>query len=69
MYTVATNSFTALGKDNYLEFEAVREADPTKFEDTYITYFVPLKEYIEGLPNRTLSPVDEEEYCLKSVTE
>lgn len=69
VYTVATNSFTALGKDNYLEFEAVRDADPTKFEDTYIKYFVPLKEYIEGLPNQTLPPIDVEEYCLKSVTE
>ncbi|WP_321416929.1 5'-nucleotidase [uncultured Desulfobacter sp.] len=40
-FTVATNSFTALGKDNYLTFKDVRDADPTKFEDTYITYYIP----------------------------
>ncbi len=65
-YTVSTNSFTALGKDNYLEFAEVRK-DETKFEDTYITYFVPLKEYIEGLPGSTLPALDPAEYCLKSV--
>ncbi|MEE8441713.1 MAG: 5'-nucleotidase C-terminal domain-containing protein [Spirochaetia bacterium] len=69
VYTVATNSFTALGKDNYLEFETVREADPAKFEDTSINYFVPLKEYIEGLPGQTLPALDVASYCLKSVAE
>ncbi len=66
-YTVSTNSFTALGKDNYLEFAAVRDADPGKFEDTYILYYVPLKEYIEKLPNSTLQPLNTDNYCLKSV--
>ena len=66
-YTVATNSFTALGRDNYLEFKAVRDADETKFQDTYVNYFIPLKEYVESLPNQTLPAVDESEYCLKSV--
>ncbi len=68
-YTVSTNSFTALGKDNYLTFKTVRDADPTKFEDTYINYFVPLKEYIEDLPEKTLTAVDPQDYCLKSVRE
>lgn len=68
-YTVSTNSFTALGKDNYLEFAKVRETDAGNFEDTYINYYVPLKEYIEGLPNKTLPPIDPENYCLKSVIE
>lgn len=69
MYTVSTNSFTALGKDNYLEFEKVREKATANFEDTYINYYVPLKEYIEGLPNKTLPPINLNDYCLKSVTE
>lgn len=66
-YTVSTNSFTALGKDNYLTFEKVRASDPGKFEDTYINYFVPLKEYIEKLPQNVLKPLDPTSYCLKSV--
>ena len=68
-YTVATNSFTALGKDNYLTFKTVRDADPTKFEDTYINYYLPLKEYIEELPGQTLPALDTASYCLKSVIE
>ncbi|MBM7561133.1 5'-nucleotidase C-terminal domain-containing protein [Fusibacter tunisiensis] len=68
-YTVSTNSFTALGKDNYLEFEKVRDSADANFEDTYINYYVPLKEFIEGLPDKTLQPIDTEDYCLKSVTE
>ncbi len=67
IYTVSTNSFTALGKDNYLEFAAVRAADEAKFEDTYILYYVPLKEYIEKLPGGTLPPLDTGSYSLKSV--
>jgi 5'-nucleotidase len=66
-YTVSTNSFTALGKDNYLEFGVVRGADPAKFEDTYINYSVPLKEYVEKLPGKVLPALDPDEYCLKSV--
>ncbi len=69
VYTVSTNSFTALGKDNYLTFKTVRDADPGKYEDTYIKYFVPLKEYIEKLPGQTLQAIDPELYCLKSVNE
>lgn len=69
VYTVSTNSFTALGKDNYLEFKKVRDEDPTAFEDTYITYYVPLKEYVEDQPNDTLQPIDPAQYCLKSVNE
>jgi 5'-nucleotidase / UDP-sugar diphosphatase len=68
-YTVSTNSFTALGKDNYLTFKTVRDAAPDNFEDTYIKYYVPLKEYIEKLPNQVLKPLDINSYCLKSVKE
>jgi 5'-nucleotidase / UDP-sugar diphosphatase len=67
VYTVATNSFTALGRDNYLEFAAVREANPAGFEDTYINYFLPLKQYIQRLPGGVLPPIDVAEYPLKSV--
>lgn len=69
VYTVATNSFTALGRDNYLEFAAVREANPAGFEDTYINYFLPLKQYIQRLPGGVLPPVDVAEYSLKSVAD
>jgi len=69
VYTVATNSFTALGRDNYLEFAAVREANPAGFEDTYINYFLPLKQYIQRLPGGVLPPIDVTQYPLKSVVD
>jgi 5'-nucleotidase len=69
VYTVATNSFTALGRDNYLEFATVREANPAAFEDTYINYFLPLKQYIQRLPGGVLPPIDVAEYPLKSVAD
>jgi len=69
VYTVATNSFTALGRDNYLEFAAVRETNPAGFEDTYINYFLPLKQYIQRLPGGVLPPIDVAEYPLKSVVD
>ena len=69
VYTVATNSFTALGRDNYLEFATVREANPAGFEDTYINYFLPLKQYIQRLPGGVLPPIDVGEYPLKSVAQ
>ncbi len=69
VYTVATNSFTALGRDNYLEFAAVREANPAGYEDTFINYFLPLKQYIERLPGGLLRPIDVAEYSLKSVVD
>ena len=69
IYTVATNSFTAQGKDNYLTFETVREADSTVYEDTFILYYVPLLEYFETLTDNILPALDLNEYCLKSVTE
>jgi len=69
VYTVATNSFTAQGKDNYLTFAAVREADSTVYEDTSILYYVPLLDYFESLPDHVLPALDLSEYCLKSVAE
>jgi 5'-nucleotidase len=69
VYTIATNSFTAQGKDNYLTFAEVREEDPTVYEDTYILYYVPLIEYIDSMPDNILPALDTAGYCLKSVTE
>lgn len=69
VYTVATNSFTAQGKDNYLTFKNVRDADSTVFEDTYILYYVPLVDYIKGMPDKVLPALDLSTYCLKSVSE
>ena len=43
VYTVATGSFTALGRDNYLQFAAVHGANPAASEDTTINDFLPLK--------------------------
>ena len=58
VYTVATNSFTALDRDNDLEFAAVREANSAGFEDTYINYSLPLKQYFELLTGGVLAAVD-----------
>jgi 5'-nucleotidase len=68
VYTVATNSFTAQGKDNYLSFARVQEDDPTIFEDTSILYSVPLVDYLKSLPSQILPPLDTSVYCLKSVS-
>lgn len=68
VYTVATNSFTAQGKDNYLSFKRVRDADPSVYEDTSILYYIPLVQYFENLPGKILPALDTSTYCLKSVT-
>lgn len=69
LYSVATNSFTALGKDGYLTFGQVREARPEAFEQSDVVYAVPLLEYFrEVLPNQTLPPLNWQEYSLKSVS-
>jgi 5'-nucleotidase / UDP-sugar diphosphatase len=47
----------------------VREANPAGFEDTYINYFLPLKQYIQQLPGGVLPPIDVAEYSLKSVAD
>ncbi len=44
-YKVATNSFTALGKDGYDTFAAVRAANPDAFVESDVVYVVPLIEY------------------------
>ncbi|MBT1064224.1 5'-nucleotidase C-terminal domain-containing protein [Bowmanella sp. Y26] len=68
IYSVATNSFTALGKDGYLTFGQVREARPDAFEQSDVVYAVPLLEYFkEVLPNQSLPALDWTQYCLKSV--
>lgn len=68
IYSVATNSFTGQGKDGYDTFADVQAANPDAFEDSNVTYVVPLLEYFrEELPNQTLPALDQNEYCLKSV--
>ncbi|WP_340678100.1 5'-nucleotidase C-terminal domain-containing protein [Paraglaciecola sp.] len=68
-YSVATNSFTAKGKDGYLTFAAVRESNPAAFEESDVVYAVPLIEFFrEELENNVLPSLNTEEYCLKSVT-
>jgi 5'-nucleotidase / UDP-sugar diphosphatase len=68
-YTVATNSFTAQGKDGYLTFADVREANPDAFEESDVVYVVPLIEYFrDELENSVLPVLDTGEYCLKSTT-
>ncbi|GAA0358264.1 NAD nucleotidase [Bowmanella denitrificans] len=69
IYSVATNSFTALGKDGYLTFAKVRETRPDAFEQSDVVYAVPLLEYFRDvLPNHSLPALDWQEYCLKSVS-
>lgn len=68
-YSVATNSFTALGKDGYVTFGEVRAANPDTFEDSDVAYAVPLLEYFrDELADNTLPPLDPANYSLKSVT-
>nr|WP_240548915.1 5'-nucleotidase [Alloalcanivorax xenomutans] len=70
VYSVATNSFTGLGKDGYDTFGEVQEANPEAFENSDVAYVVPLLEYFrEELPDNTLPALDPELYCLKSVTQ
>jgi len=69
-YSVATNSFTGQGKDGYDTFAEVQATGPDAFEDSNVTYVVPLLEYFrEVLPNQTLPVLDPNAYCLKSVTD
>lgn len=67
-YSVATNSFTGQGKDGYDTFATVQAANPDAFEDSNVTYVVPLLEYFrEELPDQTLPALDVDSYPLKSV--
>lgn len=69
-YRVATNSFTALGKDGYDTFAAVIATDPSALEDSSVAYAVPLVEYFrDHLENARLPALVAEDYSLKSVTE
>lgn len=67
-YAVATNSFTALGKDGYNTFADVRAANPAAFEESDVAYAVPLIEYFRDvLTDNILPPLDAANYCIKSV--
>ncbi|MDN4501498.1 5'-nucleotidase C-terminal domain-containing protein [Alteromonadaceae bacterium BrNp21-10] len=68
-YSVATNSFTAQGKDGYVTFAEVREANSAAFEESDVVYVVPLIElFRDELENNILPTLNTDEYCLKSVT-
>ncbi|MGI2293657.1 5'-nucleotidase C-terminal domain-containing protein [Paenibacillus sp. GXUN7292] len=67
-YVVATNSFTALGKDGYVTFEKAIEKDPSVKEETHIQYAVPLVElFTKHLDGGALVKPNADSYSLKSV--
>lgn len=68
IYRVATNSFTALGRDGYDTFAEAIAADPAVHEDSHVAYAVPLVEYFQNaLEDNALPAIDPGEYTLKSV--
>lgn len=69
-YVVATNSFTALGKDGYVTFEKAVQKDPNIKVETYIQYAVPLVElFTEQLNGGEVVRPGVDSYSLKSVKE
>ena len=67
-YVVATNSFTALGKDGYVTFEKAIQRDPSVKEETHIQYAVPLVElFTKHLEGGALVRPNADSYSLKSV--
>ena len=69
-YVVATNSFTALGKDGYATFEKAIQRDPDVKVETYIQYTVPLIElFTEHLNGGEVAKPSVDSYSLKSVKE
>lgn len=69
-YVVATNSFTALGKDGYVTFEKAVQKDPNIKVETYIQYAVPLVElFTEHLNGGEVVRPGVDTYSLKSVKE
>ena len=68
-YAVATNVFTAQGKDGYLSFARVRAANPAAYQASDVAYVIPIIEYFRKyLPGNILPPLNPAEYCIKSVT-
>lgn len=69
-YIVATNSFTALGKDGYVTFEKAIQRDSGVKEETHIQYAVPLVElFTKHLNGGTLVKPSEDSYSIKTVRE
>lgn len=69
IYLVATNSFTATGKDGYTTFSDVIKADPSVYRNTNVAYTIPLIEYFrDELKDNTLPALNPEDYSIKSVT-
>jgi len=69
-YVVATNSFTALGKDGYATFEKAVQRDPNVKVETYIQYAVPLVElFTEHLKGGEVVKPGAESFSIKSVKE
>lgn len=69
-YVVATNSFTAQGKDGYVTFEKAIQRDPGVIEETHIQYAVPLVElFTKHLNGAELGKPNADSYSIKSVKE
>lgn len=69
-YVVATNSFTALGKDGYVTFEKAIQRNPKVKEETHIQYAIPLIQYFKNhLKGGVLVKPTADSYSIKSVKE
>jgi 5'-nucleotidase/UDP-sugar diphosphatase len=67
-YVVATNSFTALGKDGYVTFEKAIQRDPSLKEEAHVQYAVPLVEFFtKQLKGGELAKPSADSYSIKSV--
>lgn len=67
-YTIVTNSFTVLGKDNYLAFSRAIEKDPSVMVNLAVQYSVPLIDYVQNLERLGKEVTfNKDNYCLKSV--
>jgi len=69
-YTVVTNSFTVMGRDNYLAFERAIYNDPQSMINLHVQYAVPLIELIRSLEAEgRMVEFDVENFSIRSVRE
>jgi len=69
-YTVVTNSFTVMGRDNYLAFERAIENDPESMINLHVQYAVPLIDFIQSLDAEGKSvEFNPENFSIRSVRE
>ncbi|MDD7910027.1 5'-nucleotidase C-terminal domain-containing protein [Pseudovibrio exalbescens] len=67
VYSVATNSFTATGKDGYQTFADVIAANPEALVESDVAYTIPLIEYLrDELEGGVLPKLDAQNYSVKS---